>query len=117
MHLADNSSGPIGVASLHKAMAWARYLESHARRAYASVTQAEAEGARALLNRIRRGEVPDPFGPRDVYLKHWAMLSSPEDTHQAIRLLCDLDYLREERQETAGRPKLLYSINPKGRAA
>ena len=117
MHLADHSAGPVGVASLSKALAWAHYLESHARRAYASVTQAEAEGARALLNRIRRGEVPDGFGPRDVYLKHWAMLSSPEETHQAVRLLCDLDYLREDRQETAGRPKLLYWINPKGRAA
>ena len=117
IHLADHSAGPVGVASLSKALAWAHYLESHARRAYASVTQAEAEGARALLNRIRRGEVPDGFGPRDVYLKHWAMLSSPEETHQAVRLLCDLDYLREDRQETAGRPKLLYWINPKGRAA
>ncbi len=44
MHLADHSAGAIGAASLSKAMAWAHYLESHARRAYASVTQAEAGG-------------------------------------------------------------------------
>jgi hypothetical protein len=117
IHLADNSGAAVGDVALLKALAWAEYLESHARRAYASVTQAEAEGARALLRRIRSGEVPDAFGPRDVYLKHWAMLGTPEETHQAVRLLCDLDYLREERQETAGRPKLLYWISPKARAA
>ena len=117
IHLADDPGRAIGEVSLLKSLSWAEYLESHARRAYASVTQAEAEGARALLNRIRRGEVPDPFGPRDVYLKHWAYLSDSEDTHKAVRLLCDLDYLREDRIETGGRPKLEYRINPKARAA
>lgn len=115
IHLADHAGGAIGETALLKALAWAEYLESHARRAYASVTQAEAESARVLLARIRRGEVPDPFGPRNVYLKHWAYLSNPEEVHQAVRLLGDLDYLREERQETGGRPKALYWINPKAR--
>ena len=117
IHLADDGSAAVGETALLKALAWAEYLESHARRAYASVTQAETQSARALLNRIRRGEVPDPFGPRDVYLKHWTFLSNPEETHQAVRLLVDLDYLREERQETGGRPKVLYWINPKARTA
>lgn len=116
IHLADDGGAAVGETALLKALAWAEYLESHARRAYASVTQAEAEGARALLNRIRRGEVPDPFTPRDVYLKHWACLSKPEEVHEAARLLADLDYLREERQETGGRPKALYWINPKAHA-
>lgn len=117
IHLADDGGAAVGETALLKALAWAEYLEAHARRAYASVTQAEAESARALLNRIRRGEVPDPFGPRDVYLKHWAFLSKPDETHEAARLLCDLDYLREEIQHTAGRPKALYWINPKARSA
>lgn len=118
IHLADNpAAGAIGETALLKAWAWADYLEAHARRAYASVTQAEAESARALLNRIRKGEVPDPFTPRDVYLKHWAYLGTPEATHEAVRLLCDLDYLREDRIETGGRPKLEYQINPKARQA
>lgn len=116
IHLADTEGGPIGEAALLKALAWAEYLESHARRAYASVTQAEGEGARALLARIRRNEVPDPFKAREVYLKHWAYLSNPEETHQAIGLLCDLDYLREERLDTQGRPTSLYRVNPKARA-
>ena len=114
-HLADHTGGAVGDVALLKALAWAEYLESHARRAYASVTQAEAESARALLNRIRRGEVTDPFTRRDVYLKHWACLSKPEEALEATRLLCDLDWLREERQETGGAPKTLYWINPKAR--
>lgn len=117
IHLADDGGAAVGETALLKALSWAEYLESHARRAYASVLQTEAESARALLNRIRRKEVPDPFGPRDVYLKHWAYLSKPEEVHEAARLLCDLDYLREDRIDTGGRPKSLYSVNPKARAA
>jgi len=120
-HLAENqATGAVGETDLLKALAWAEYLESHARRAYASVTQSESEGARALLSRIRRGEVPDPFTPRDVYLKHWAYLATPEATHEAVRLLGDLDYLRmiEHRPGTSGgRPKVEYQINPKARQA
>ncbi|MHB8255866.1 MAG: YfjI family protein [Acidiferrobacterales bacterium] len=115
IHLADDGGAAVGEKVLLKALAWAEYLESHARRAYASVAQAEAESARALLNRIRCGDVPDPFGPRDVYLKHWAYLANPVAVPQAVRLLSDLDYLREERQETGGRPKVSYRINPKVR--
>ena len=116
IHLADKTTGAIGSKSLLKALAWAEYLESHARRAYASVTQAEAESARALLHRIKRGEIANPFVPRDVYLKHWANLSKPEEVHDAVRFLCDLDYLRKEDQPTGGRPKVVIWINPKARA-
>jgi putative DNA primase/helicase len=115
-HLADQSGGAVGEMALLKALSWAEYLESHARRAYASVTQAEAEGARALLKRIRKGEVPDPFVGRDVYLKHWACLSKPAEVHEAVRLLADLDYLRIEEQPTGGRPKAAIWINPKVKA-
>ena len=117
IHLADNSTGAIGETPLLKALAWVEYLETHARRAYASVTQSEAESARALLHRIRRGEVPNHFVPRDVYLKHWACLSKPEEVHEAVRLLTDLDYLRKEEQATGGRPRGAIWINPKVRAA
>ena len=115
IHLADNGHGAVGETALLKALAWAEYLESHARRAYASVMQAESESARALLQRIRRGDVPDPFVPRNVYLKHWAYLSTPEETYQAVRLLTDLDWLLEEREETGGRPKVQYRTNPKAK--
>ena len=116
IHLADNTSGLIGSRALFKALAWLEYLESHARRAYASIAQAEAESARALLRRIKAGEVASPFLPRDVYRKGWANLST-EETHEAVRYLCDFDYLRSEEVKTGGRDKKAIWINPKLRAA
>jgi len=125
-HLAENTGAKaVGEIDLLKALAWADYLETHAKRAYASVTQAEAESARALLQRIRRCEITDrdgnvltdKFTPRDVYMKHWAYLATTEATHEAVRVLCDMDYLREVRiADTGGRPKFEYLINPKARA-
>ena len=45
-------------------------------------------------------------------------LATSEATHQAVRLLCDLDYLREEEvRETGGRPRSRYWINPRAWAA
>ena len=41
-HLADGLIGPVGVAAVRRAIAWATYLETHAQRAYGSVTAASA---------------------------------------------------------------------------
>lgn len=126
IHLADDGGASIGETALLKSLAWAEYLEAHARRAYASVTQAQAEGARALLRKIRRGDVVDDagarldlFAGRDVYRKGWAYLGNPDAVRDAARLLCDFDYLREESTPSGprgGAPKLAYRINPKARA-
>ena len=68
IHLADNGGPAIGETALLKSLAWAEYLEAHARRAYASVTNAQAEGARTLLRRIRKGDLADDAGrPLDVF--------------------------------------------------
>jgi putative DNA primase/helicase len=113
IHLADNQSGPIGTAPLLKALAWSEYLESHAKRAYASVAQAEAESARALLQRIKKGEVTNPFIVRDVYRKGWTHLAESDQVRKAVKLLRDHDYLRGESSDTDGRPKTEIWINPK----
>ena len=116
-HLAEGTgTKAVGETDLLKALAWVEYLETHAQRAYASVTHSQADGARALLGRIRSKEVPNPFTARDVYLKHWTHLATPEATHKAVRMLCDMDYLRaiESRPGIAGgRPKFEYAVNPK----
>jgi len=117
IHLADNTSSAIGSRALLKALAWLEYLESHARRAYASVAQAEAESARALLRRIKAGEVTNPFTTRDIYRKGWAHLTKPDEAQEAVRYLSDFDYLRTEGMATGGRSKSAIWINPKLRAA
>lgn len=113
-HLADNANGGrIDSASLLRALGWAEYADSHARRAYASVAQPEIAGARELLRRIRAGAVPPTFRVRDVYLKGWTRLSKPEQAHQAARLLADLDYLSEHSEPTGGRSAISYLVNPR----
>jgi putative DNA primase/helicase len=113
IHLADNEAGPVGKFALLKALAWVEYLESHARRAYASVMQVAEGSASALLRRIRQGDVSNPFTSREVYLKHWENLSTPEEMQEAVQTLCDLDYLKAENIKTSGRPKVQFWINPK----
>jgi putative DNA primase/helicase len=48
-HLVDDGTGPVGMPALERAIAWAKYLETHAHRAYGSVTFAEAATAQAIL--------------------------------------------------------------------
>lgn len=112
--LADGESG-VGRDSLLRALAWIDYLRSHANRAYTAGTRPATDGAKALLAKIKSGAVPDGFKPADVYLKGWAHLGNPEETHAAINMLCDLGHLR--RIETlpgvrGGRPSITYQINP-----
>jgi putative DNA primase/helicase len=112
--LADDEND-VSKASLLRALAWSEYLQTHAARAYTAGTRPATEGAAALLAKIKAGIVPDGFKPADVYLKGWAHLGTPEDTHAAIGMLCDLHHLR--RIETppgikGGRPAITYLINP-----
>jgi hypothetical protein len=113
-HLADNpDGGAVTSGSLMRALDWALYAESHARRAYASVIQADADTARELLRRIRRGEVDDGFRLRDVYRNGWARLGQSDQVKKAAEQLCDHDYLRSEREQTPGRWTERYRIHPK----
>jgi putative DNA primase/helicase len=112
LHLADGGQGPVGVEATRKAIAWAAYLESHARRVYAIATNSASIAAKALAKRITKGELRDGFALRDVYRKHWAGLSDRQAVTHAVDLLVDLGWLREVVEETGGKPKVTYRINP-----
>jgi len=111
-HLADGGKGAVTGAAMIRALAWAHYLKSHAERAYGSVTLADVAGAKALLKRIRAGDIVGTFAARDVYRKQWSMLSTPEDAGKALALLVDYGWLRRVTEETEGRTKTAYEINP-----
>jgi putative DNA primase/helicase len=111
-HLADKHTGPVGERSLMRSLAWAQYLESHARRMYGAVTGADAYPARCLAKRIRAGEVEDGFRLRDVYQNGWTGLSTRDEAAAAAEVLESLDWLRPEEQATGGRPTMCYRINP-----
>ena len=113
--LADGES-EVSMDSLLRALAWGDYLESHAARAYGAGTGPNTDAATALLDKIKAGKVADGFSPRDVYLKGWAHLGTPEAVKAAAALLCDLGHLRRidsKPGSAGGRPTASYQINPK----
>jgi putative DNA primase/helicase len=112
LHLADGFVGQVGGEAIRKAIGWATYLESHARRIYSIVVNSAAVAGKALARRILKGELKDGFTLRDLYRKHWAGLSEREAIEQAIDLLLDLGWVKETIEDTGGKPKIRYRINP-----
>jgi putative DNA primase/helicase len=114
-HLADDGSGPVSEAAMLRALGWATYLESHARRIYGGAVSPEAEAARAILRRIKRGDLArDGFSGRDAYINQWSGLSDRDLVSAALAYLVEMDWLHERREPTAGRPSTTYTLN--GRA-
>jgi putative DNA primase/helicase len=112
IHLAEGAHGPVGEGPTLKAIQWAAYLESHARRIYSIATNSAAISARALAKRIEKGDLRNGFTLREIYRKHWTGLSDKEAVDQAIDLLLELGWLKELPEETGGKPKIRYWINP-----
>ncbi|MDA0338710.1 MAG: DUF3987 domain-containing protein [Proteobacteria bacterium] len=111
-HLADGHTGPVEIDHLRRACAWGEYLESHARRLFAPAIAPQGVSARALATRLKKGDVPATFTLRDVYLKGWTGLNSNELALQAVQVLEEMDWLREAKVPTPGRPKTVYVLNP-----
>ena len=113
IHLADEpDGGAVTLAPLEKAIAWAEYLETHARRLYASITQPATDSARRIASKIRTGKLGDGFTARDVYRRRWSGLVGPADVRPGLDLLVDLGWLRACKLETGGAPRMVYLINP-----
>jgi putative DNA primase/helicase len=113
IHLVDGAPGPVSEEATRKAIAWAGYLESHARRIYGIGINSAAVSGKALAKRISKGELKDGFTLRDIYRKHWAGLSEKQAVEQAVDLLLELSWLRARDVNTGGKPKTYYDINPK----
>ncbi len=114
LHLAGGGIGPVTERATLQALAWAEYLETHARRAYASVTMPEVGAAKAILYRIRKGDLPRTFSSRDVWRPGWALLTDRVQVADALGLLVELDWLAASKSETGGRPGTVYAVNPRG---
>lgn len=99
-------------AATLRALALSEYLEAHARRAYAAGSEAETASAKAILLRIRKHELPDGFTLRDVHQKGWANLSDRDQVKAGLDLLVDMDWLAARIEQTGGRPRTFYAINP-----
>jgi Protein of unknown function (DUF3987) len=115
-HFSDKGVGPIGETAVLRAVAFSEYLETHARRAYGAGAEAEIAAAKAILSRIRKGDLPSgiPFTARDVHQRDWSSLTDRSQLQAGLDLLCELDWLEPETQRTGGRPRTIYHINPRG---
>lgn len=114
LHLANNGTGPVSERAALQALAWAEYLETHARRAYSSVSAPEVSAAKAIIHRIRKGDLPREFSGWQVWRHGWAMLADRELVADALRLLVDFGWLAvTTRDDTGGRPATTYAVNPR----
>ena len=114
-HLADGGHGPVDEIAVIRAIAFAEYLESHAKRAYGSGTQLEAATGKAIVARIRKGDLKGEFTARDIQRHDWSNLADKEQIAAGLDLLDDLDWIRGSKTTTGGRPKTVYTINPRVR--
>jgi putative DNA primase/helicase len=115
LHLAESQIGPVGFDSTARAIAWAKYLEAHAKRLYAPLTGADFVSAKALASKLKSKALPARFKQRDVYRKGWAYLSTPDEARVAIEILEDHEWIQSEALDhaaTGGRPSTSYKINP-----
>jgi hypothetical protein len=118
-HLASNGLGPVSMEATTQALRWADYLESHARRVYASTGIDNAEAARSVWRRISKGDLADGFSARDLRRKSWAGLTDKARVESALEALVDADWLAADPVSTTnqgGRPSVAYRINPKALA-
>ena len=122
-----DSGGVIHERELIRALSFGDYLRPHANRLYAAAVTPETTDAVTLLSRIKAGKLVDrdgvileSFTPRQVALKHWAGLGTPDAVRKAADVLADFDYLRRDVVQSGaagGRPSDRYTINPRARGA
>ena len=112
-HLADSEAGRVSQTALIRALAFAEYLEKHAHRAYGAGVASEAAAAKAIMARIRKGDLQDGFAARDIRRKEWSGLTENDQIKAGLELLADFDWIAPKTTETAGRPRTVYAINPR----
>jgi hypothetical protein len=115
IHLADGGKGAITLDAVTRALAWSEFLESHARRLYASLGQAHIEAARSLLKRLRRKDLVAPFTLREVYRRGWAHLTDVEAAKAAVDILEANGWIFPRAIDPGGiggRPSVVYDVHP-----
>jgi hypothetical protein len=112
----DGGTGAIPEAALLRALAFADHLETHARRAYGAGSEVETSAAKAILKHIRKGDLADGFTARDIHQHGWSNLSDREHVQAGLDLLGDLGWIAAKTFQTGGRPRVIFSVNPRGLA-
>ena len=108
----------VSLSHARMAAAWCDYLESHARRVYSCIVTPQLRAAREVAEKIKKRKigVNGFFSCRDVYLKGWSGLDTPEAVKLAAEVLEDAYWLRDVSNgpgPLGGRPSNRYAINPR----
>jgi hypothetical protein len=77
-HLVEGATGAISETAILRALAFADYLGTHARRAYGAGSEVETSAAKAILAKVRKGDLADGFTARDIHQHGWSNLSDRE---------------------------------------
>ncbi|MBZ0153297.1 MAG: DUF3987 domain-containing protein [Planctomycetes bacterium] len=112
IHLAEGGNGPVRADAMTRAIAWAQYLEPHARRLYGLSLGNHLE-CRAIAKHILAGDLEDGFDARKVYRSGWSQLSDPTAVEAGLEQLIGLGWLDEQLRPTRGRTATIYRINPR----
>lgn len=98
-----------------RAVDWVDYLESHARRVYAMVTNIDMTAASLLSEKLLQSKLEDGFSVRDVYRQNWSILNNKTTAQAACNELVDAGWLREKIIEAGfgQRRTVTYLINRK----
>ena len=110
LHLADGHTGPVTGDTLARALNWCDYLEGHARRMYAPVTNTGLSGAHLMLR--HRSDTGDTFTARDIYRRGWSGLTDAGAVQDALDVLAEHGHLHAVPcgpDDTGGRPTVTYA--------
>jgi hypothetical protein len=99
---------------MRKALAFSKYLESHARRLYGATNETERAAAQAILTKIRAGDLQDGFTVREVHQHDWSGLTDRDQVQAGLKLLVELHLLAASAtSKRGGRPTTTYTVNPR----
>lgn len=106
--LIDGGRNTVGIEATARALDWADYLKSHARRLYGAAINAPLMGAKLILD--RKAKLPEPFTPREIRLKGWAGLDSLEAVNDSLATLAEHNIVigYEVASDRGGRPSKRY---------
>ena len=114
----DGEAETVSLEHAQMAAAWCDYLESHARRVYSCIVTPQLRAARELADKIKKRKIgPNGlFSCREVYLKGWSGLDTPESVKLAAEVLEDAHWVLDVACESGplgGRPSNRYAVNPR----
>lgn len=105
----DGGRQAVGITAIARALEWADYLLSHAKRLYSLALNHSLDGAKLILK--RRSKLDDPLTARGIHRKGWSGLSNIEDVNDSLHWLIDYGYITAQTlssADTNGRPKIVY---------